>query len=146
MQSHCILHEEGLYRSSIHPSHTHVESAHDHSLPPPLLFSPPSPLAKSHTKQGSTHGRIVEETYTLSGGSSTGVRPALPKGSLRITDAQGRLVCDLQDSTTTPSAPVVVEATAAAPAPTGGRRATVGERKEARSYWGKLVLHQVCAK
>jgi hypothetical protein len=44
---------------------------------------------------GSTHGRVVEELYTVSGSIP---RPPVPQGSLRISDANGRLVLDLEPS------------------------------------------------
>lgn len=87
----------------------------------------------------------MEEVYTLTGSTA---RPPVPKGSLRITDAQGRLVCDLNDAASSSSSSSAPSTTPAAPpdaTPGRGRGNRAVERPEARGYWGKLVLHQVRA-
>lgn len=127
------------------------------TLPPP-----PQPFTAQHRPEhtGSTHGRVVEQVYAVTGAMA---RPLLPKGSLRITDASGRLVCDLTDqgaaggpataapsfttSSSTPAA-AVAAATAAAVASrraSRGGHAALAERAEAKAYWGKVVMHQVRA-
>jgi len=104
---------------------------------------------------------VVEQVYAVTGAMA---RPLLPKGSLRITDASGRLVCDLADqgaaggpaaaapSTTSSSTPAAAAAVAAATAAavasrraSRGGQAALAERAEAKAYWGKVVMHQVRA-
>ena len=49
-------------------------------------------LPPSLPPTGSTHGRQVEESYSITGAFP---HPPLPKGSMKITDSHGKLVCDL---------------------------------------------------
>jgi hypothetical protein len=94
---------------------------------------PPPP----HTHTGSTHGRVVETVYTVTGATA---KPLLPKGSLRVTDASGRLVCDLGAEANGSSSAAAAQAAESAAVP---HRRGPPERPEARAYWGRVVMHQV---
>lgn len=84
---------------------------------------------------------MVETVYTVTGATA---KPPLPKGSLRVTDASGRLVCDLGAAAANGSSTNAgADAAPAAESVAVPHRRGPPERPEARAYWGRVVMHQV---